>query len=1056
MRKFILFLAALCCCAMMNVWASLPSGALPGTFTINAQGKKVYFSKGDLMYQPSTGTWRFMDAYETRQIDNSVRFNRETTDKWLNLFGWGASGYVNTVSSYPTAQPTSVHTYSLGPVQGIYGSIDGNDLAGVNAEYDWAWHNKIENGGNQEHLWRTLSIDEWLYIVNSRSEAYKKRFWVALQYQDSNIPLGLILLPDQWDRTDLFDNTSLTVANEYEYFNMTLQQITDIVEAGGVLLNTAGMRQVYNLEEKISGFYWSVTKDGSRAKALYFVNRECGGINYVLCGQEMTTATTDVFAGLRVRPVIDKDTADQYHAPTEIPVTHQYFDKRGNIPSAALLYREEGYYLFDGAVRWFDSPGTYHYYIDIFYEDWYCDHIALVYETGKPTDVINVGKGVTEVDIPISEPCEIQVYVYEYNYFGVRAEPNDTTMGTTTGTGRYMEGTKVTLTATPAEGYLFVNWTYNGNLNNLTVYGQPVTSPATFTDQIITLRSEGEYGHGRFTANFAPIPPKYTLSVQANVNQWGTVSGGGTVEAGQTVTVTATPNPGCQFIGWETEDREWIYKYTTTRTVYKDEVLTAHFRQKPDYQVYPLKVCGVQVTELNKDNLQNGAMRYDPETNRLTVLRSLNLQLSGANTFITYSGSEELILAIDSALSVEYTLGSSVDYAISSLAGISIEAEREGNYLRDFSLTCFNAPAIYVQGKLSIIGRMRAGIYGKGTAATRYNIINGNLSQLYVSQAEVTISDSGSPQKKVSYESDNTKLQLNKCELNYGGLNQNSIYIVSTVPQFEVSYTNERPYDEWMDICPVMGMGYYLEYSYAVLTATPQEGYAFVSWADGVTDNPRKIWITDENYYIDPVCVVTHTPGAFVSAHVDNPDGGAITGFTNDWYKAGIHLTMTVQVNEGFEFIGWADGDTSNPRYITVEDGNNLDLTAILMDYRNVLPQDGSGNVTVYCIVAMPDNEQNGTVSGAEQRWYEANQQLTITAVAANGYKFKEWNDGIIDNPRTVTVTEDKLYVATFVLSEGIEFTNDELQITNKFLKDGVLLIERNGKTYNALGAEVQ
>ena len=41
--------------------------------------------------------------------------------------------------------------------------------------------------------------------------------------------------------------------------------------------------------------------------------------------------------------------------------------------------------------------------------------------------------------------------------------------------------------------------------------------------------------------------------------------------------------------------------------------------------------------------------------------------------------------------------------------------------------------------------------------------------------------------------------------------------------------------------------------------------------------------------------------------------------------------------------------------------------------------------------------------------------------------------------------------------SEGIEqITNDELQMTNKVIRDGQLLIERNGKTYNAQGAEVK
>ena len=36
------------------------------------------------------------------------------------------------------------------------------------------------------------------------------------------------------------------------------------------------------------------------------------------------------------------------------------------------------------------------------------------------------------------------------------------------------------------------------------------------------------------------------------------------------------------------------------------------------------------------------------------------------------------------------------------------------------------------------------------------------------------------------------------------------------------------------------------------------------------------------------------------------------------------------------------------------------------------------------------------------------------------------------------------------------QITNDELRMTNKVLRDGILLIERNGKTYNAQGVEVK
>ena len=36
------------------------------------------------------------------------------------------------------------------------------------------------------------------------------------------------------------------------------------------------------------------------------------------------------------------------------------------------------------------------------------------------------------------------------------------------------------------------------------------------------------------------------------------------------------------------------------------------------------------------------------------------------------------------------------------------------------------------------------------------------------------------------------------------------------------------------------------------------------------------------------------------------------------------------------------------------------------------------------------------------------------------------------------------------------QITNDELRMTNKVIRNGVLLIERNGKTYNAMGTEVR
>jgi uncharacterized repeat protein (TIGR02543 family) len=94
-------------------------------------------------------------------------------------------------------------------------------------------------------------------------------------------------------------------------------------------------------------------------------------------------------------------------------------------------------------------------------------------------------------------------------------------------------GTVVTLTATPAAGYLFAGW--SGDLTGS-------TNPTT-----ITMTADKSV-----TATFAlPPPPKYTLSV--NVVGFGnvTLSPSGTVHnAGTVVTLTAKPNAGYQLSGW--------------------------------------------------------------------------------------------------------------------------------------------------------------------------------------------------------------------------------------------------------------------------------------------------------------------------------------------------------------------------------------------------------------------------------------------------------------------------------------------------------------------------
>ena len=65
-----------------------------------------------------------------------------------------------------------------------------------------------------------------------------------------------------------------------------------------------------------------------------------------------------------------------------------------------------------------------------------------------------------------------------------------------------------------------------------------------------------------------------------------------------------------------------------------------------------------------------------------------------------------------------------------------------------------------------------------------------------------------------------------------------------------------------------------------------------------------------------------------------------------------------------------------------------------------------------FTITVNSNNAEWGTVTGGGQ--YAQNATATLTATAKEGYKFVKWQDGNTTNPRTITVTKDETYTATF------------------------------------------
>ena len=144
--------------------------------------------------------------------------------------------------------------------------------------------------------------------------------------------------------------------------------------------------------------------------------------------------------------------------------------------------------------------------------------------------------------------------------------------GTVEGAGTFKIGTSVTLTAAPNDGYEFVNWTVGGKEVS-------TANPYTFTvNDNITL-----------VANFKEAAAKtYTITTSATN---GTVEGAATVVEGESVTLTATANPGYKFVNWTIGGVEVSTDNPYTFVPTEDATVVANFEQLPPETVYFVNVA---------------------------------------------------------------------------------------------------------------------------------------------------------------------------------------------------------------------------------------------------------------------------------------------------------------------------------------------------------------------------------------------------------------------------------------------------------------------------------
>ena len=257
-----------------------PTGVIDGLFTINAEGDQVRFSQGNLQYQASTDTWRFAEN-QWEHVGTANAHISSEYDGWIDLFGWGTSGYHNIYDNFnvnyqpysnsSAAVNTACNSYGYGPST----NMSDPNLTGLSVEYDWGVHNAISNGGNQTGLWRTLSREEWEYIFFTRTASTigntsNARFTKA----KVNGVSGVIIFPDDFSVPNYLP-TPLQINNINASFDVNSYSIEGwaaMESLGCVFLPLTGYRKNTSMYSVInSGCYWSSShKDSGYSYYLFF------------------------------------------------------------------------------------------------------------------------------------------------------------------------------------------------------------------------------------------------------------------------------------------------------------------------------------------------------------------------------------------------------------------------------------------------------------------------------------------------------------------------------------------------------------------------------------------------------------------------------------------------------------------------------------------------------------------------------------------------------------------------------------------------------------------
>ena len=552
--------------------------------------------------------------------------------------------------------------------------------------------------------------------------------------------------------------------------------------------------------------------------------------------------------------------------------------------------------------------------------------------------------------------------------------------------GYYDESTLVTVEARPDEGYKFIGWSeYEGGeiFNTDQSYSVNINSDINLYPNVKKLNKYYFWYY-------------YTEGGMAD-GEWT-----GYYYEGTQLTLQAHPDNEHNFDGWydnpefEGEPLSKLSSYTFT--LEKDTILWAKFKKKPPkYTLSVIKGEGCKEVRLNYYTANNvvfdrGLFEKNSKVT-LTAYNESGYEFKGWYTNSSFTGDP----VCTDAKYTFYTTGEMALYP---------KFEKVENYM----FRVYSTPNY--MGTVEASHGFQAGhgiISGNEQSGTNITVTaKPNKGYKFIGWYDGSSNDANLISKSATY-----IFTLNKETDLYAKFDE------VTECNFRINYrTFEGSVDYSLGTMYSQGTisGSCKKGTDITVTAKPNKGYKFVGWCDGSYDGTV---LSTSSTYTFTVVEDTYIYAKFVEntekyifraysqpnymGTVDSDQGfNAGHGIVSGEAISGTNITVTAKPNNGYKFIGWYDGSSSDANLISKSATYTFTLnkeTNLYAKFEEKVPEH-IFRVYFRTFEGTVDYSQGtmyrqGTISGSCVEGTD----ITVTAKPNDGYKFVGWCDGSYDGP---------------------------------------------------------